>query len=376
MLTLLEVKNYRSVGDLRMELGAINLFIGPNSSGKSNILDVLSFVSEALVHGLPAAVTARGGIHLVRRHSNGHPFNMTVTLGLALDGHNASYSFTIKGSKQHEYQVKEERGWLDTQDGRVSFARRDGQWSGPAGLAPRVDDQALALSLLAGDERFKPLADALASMIVYSIYPDMLRAPQRFEPSGHMRARGENWATVLREMGRVEPRACRSLVKALGKLTGDVEDVQVVSAAGHLIVQFKQGGPSRERWVDASAQSDGTLRVAGILTALLQHAPMTVLAIEEPELTVHIGALPMLRDYLIEASEHTQLMFTTHSPQLLDAFEDVSTLHIFSVVREQGVTRAKRLSEHQLQPVVNRLMTLGELLVSGDSGALVFADGA
>ena len=84
-----------------------------------------------------------------------------------------------------------------------------------------------------------------------------------------MKRHGENWVSILKELVKEET-AKNDLVTGLNKLTGDIEDVRVTSAAGHLIAEFKQQAKAKKgkRWFDAAQQSDGTLRVAGLLTAL------------------------------------------------------------------------------------------------------------
>ncbi len=368
MVQLLEISNYRSMGpNVRVEPRRLSVFIGPNGSGKSNLLDVLSFVRDAVTQGLPAAITHRGGIDNVRRRSSGHPFDVRIHLKLKLAGGAAEYAFTLGGDRVEEYRVKSEAAWIDLDGQHCEFRRRGNDWSGPPGVMPRIDEQSLALTALGGTEQFKPLADFLASMSVYSIFPDRLRTPQRFDPTFPMHRHGENWVSVLRDLIR-DPVAKEELVKGLHKLTGDIEDVQVRSAAGHLIAEFKQKkvpGKKSKRWFEAAQQSDGTLRVAGLFTALLQQPRLPVIGVEEPELTVHPGALPLVYDYLREASETSQVLVTTHSPHLLDLIDpDHDAIYVVQVV--DGKTEVARVTEQQLEPVKRSLLKLGDLFLTGD----------
>ncbi len=378
MIQRLEVSNYRSMGpNVRVEPGRLSVFIGPNGSGKSNLLDVLSFVRDAVTQGLPAAITHRGGIDNVRRRSSGHPFDVQIRLSLRLADGSAGYAFTLGGDRVEEYRVKSEAAWLDRGGQRWEFRRRGNDWSGPPGVMPRVDEQSLALTALGGTEQFKPLADFLATVCVYSIFPDQLRMPQRFDPTFPMQRHGENWVSILRALIR-DPEAKEELVKGLHKLTGDIEDVQVRSAAGHLIAEFKQkkvAGKKSKRWFEAAQQSDGTLRVAGLITALLQQPRLPVIGVEEPELTVHPGALPLVYDYLREASEVSQVLVTTHSPHLLDLI-DPDRDAIYVVQRIDGKTEVARVTEQQLEPVRRSLLRLGDLFLAGDLQLELFEDAA
>jgi len=101
-----------------------------------------------------------------------------------------------------------------------------------------------------------------------------------------------------------------------------------------------------------------------LFVALLRAPHGSFIGIEEPELTVHPAALPLLYDYLHQASSMSQVVITTHSPVLLDAF-DVERDSVFVVECVNGATIVGPLAEHELEPVRQRLLTLGELMLVG-----------
>src|SRR5262249_28520444 len=132
--------------------------------------------------------------------------------------------------------------------------------------------------------------------------------------------------------------------------------------AGFLVVQFRHavaGKKGPAKWFSVGQESDGTLRVAGIITALLQEPPLTLVGIEEPELTVHPGALPLLYDYLRQAKRRSQIVITTHSPELLDL---VDPAEVRVVTRANGVTGVSSMESRQLDAIRARLVTLGDVL--------------
>lgn len=369
MLTHLQVGNFRSLAS-RVEFtpGPLSVIVGPNGAGKSNVLDALSFVSEAVLTGLPSAVTSRGGIECVRRRSGGRPFNVKFDLRFSIEGEPARYRFELTGDAHGEYLVKSEEANVRFEGETVEFRRSADGFEGPEGLAPRTDLQSLVLTALAGDRRFKPLTNHLAAMRVYSIFPDTLRKPQTFDPTSPMRSHGENWVSTLKAL-LDRPADRKDLIDALERTTGDIEDLRVKSAAGFLVAEFKQPTPAGKRkaplWMGSLQQSDGTLRVAGILTALLQEPPLSVIGIEEPELTVHPGIIPLLMDYLRQASERSQVILTTHSPILLDLL-NVEHDHLFVAGRRGGITRLERVSDATLAPVRQDLLRLRDLFEAGE----------
>jgi predicted ATPase len=103
------------------------------------------------------------------------------------------------------------------------------------------------------------------------------------------------------------------------------------------------------------------LRALGILLAVFQKPAPSVLIIEEPEATIHPGALGVILDALKEAAETTQLIVTTHCPDVLDA-EWIEDRHIRMVDWKDGATRVSPLAESSRSALRDKLMSPGELL--------------
>lgn len=361
MIRSLTVSNFRSLGEnVSIELGPFTALVGPNGSGKSNVIDALRFVSDAMHMGLSGAITHRHGIGGVRRWSGGHPFNVSMHLELVLDsGRTASYAFELRGDRADEYKVKSEEAFVGENGESHRFRVENGEWiNGPSGLTPPLDDKSLAITIIGGDARFQPLVHALQQISIYTIFPDTLRSPQKYSPVKPMDRHGSSWASILKDQPKETWKP--ELVSALHKLTGDTEDLKVVQAASYLVVQFQHTSPNRKpKWFDAAQESDGTLRVAGIVTALLQEPPVPVIGIEEPELTVHPGAIPLLFDFLKQATERSQVILTTHSPELLDL---VDAEEVRVVSRGPEGTKVSRMAVEQREVVRKGLLTLGDVL--------------
>jgi predicted ATPase len=357
----MRVSNFRSLAEnVRVDFGRFTALVGPNGSGKSSVVDALRFVADCMHMGLNGAITSRSGINGVRRWSGGHPYNLGLQVQMQLDSGPAAYEFELVGDSNEEYSLKSEAAVLaNEQGGSVRFRIESGEWAvGPDNLRPPVNRQTLALPLVGGDKRFEPLFQALQTISIYSIFPDVLRSPQKYSPVKPMDLHGSNWSSILRDQPLQTWKP--DLVAVLSKLTGDIEDIRIEPAAGLLVVQFRHRSPNKKlKWFDASQESDGTLRVAGIVTALLQVPAIPVLGVEEPELTVHPGAIPLLFDYLKEASRRSQMILTTHSPELLDRV-DADDVRV--VERIDGVTTVARMAVHQRDAVRTGLLSLGEVL--------------
>ena len=111
-------------------------------------------------------------------------------------------------------------------------------------------------------------------------------------------------------------------------------------------------------WFDLSYESDGTIRLLAMLTALSQDPAPSVVGLEEPELAIHPGAMAVLSDAMKEAATRGQVLVATHSPDLIDRLPIES---IRAVTAEGGSTRVDRVAEHQLKSVRQNLFSAGEI---------------
>ena len=360
MIKRLEVSRFRSLGkDVTVDFGPLTVLVGQNGAGKSNTVDALVFLADCMQIGLEGAITKRHGMRAIRHvGSQGPPYDVSIQVEVVKDGVHARYEVVLTGDKVEEYRVKREHAVV----GDAEFTVDGGVFVGPSDLRPHVEPTSLALMVLAGDTRFAPLASALRSIATYSIFPDELRVPQKYDPRRPMDRRGTNWVSILKD--QAEETWKPDLVEVLHQLTGDLTDLKFEHLAGFLVPQFKhERDPSakRKQWFDAAQESDGTLRVAGMITALLQRPRPELIALEEPELTVHPGAIQLLYEYIKEATLTGQVVLTTHSPDLLAllAADDVRV-----VERADDETRVAPLHEAQ-RDVVNRgLFSLGEVMRS------------
>ena len=122
-------------------------------------------------------------------------------------------------------------------------------------------------------------------------------------------------------MSKRKSRFIAEINNTLGRVVPGMEKLVVQQSGGYLIVKlWHKSSSHRDQglWFDLSQESDGTVRLLGVLTAFYQEGPASLIGVEEPELTIHPGALAVLADVMVEASSRTQVVATTHSPDLID----------------------------------------------------------
>ena len=129
-----------------------------------------------------------------------------------------------------------------------------------------------------------------------------------------------------------------------------------------LTLQFTQDwGLKQPVRFQAYNMSDGTLRALGLLAAVFQRPTPSVLVLEEPEATIHPGALGAILDLLRHASRRMQVVVTTHSPDLLDA-KWIEDRHLRILTWEKGASGVGEVSEAVRESLSEHLMGAGEML--------------
>jgi predicted ATPase len=370
------LKNYKSIANCSVKLGPLNFLVGPNGAGKSNFLDALRFVTESLNTSLDHALRERGGIAEVRRRSSGHPTHFGIRLEFLLPtGGSGYYAFRVGALPEGGFKVQQEEcyiyhgpGALDTWFYEVESGR---VISTHAKIVPAAASDRLFLVAASGLPEFRSLYDVLCRMGFYNLNPDVIRDLQTPDSGEVLRRDGGNLASVLSLMEKDRPEARDRIVEFLAHVVPGVQDVSVRHIQKKETLEFKQKvGRNESPWsFFAENMSDGTLRALGVLTALFQSVNggakrVPLVGIEEPEVALHPGAAGVLRDALRTASRSTQVIVTSHSPDLLED-KDVEEQSIVGVVNINGETKIGPLDEAGRSAIRDRLYTAGELLRLG-----------
>ena len=384
ILRQLILHRFRSLPLEQVEFDNPTFLVGQNGSGKSNFADAVAFLAEAMTSPLRAVLEHRGGFSTVV-HRSSQRLLPSRNLGLSVVLENpdsnvklARYGFELRYRKDYGFEVAHEQCIVQRYDGSKDWfdrrTLRDSiRWkSSMEFLEPILEPYSLALPLIGGDPRFQEVSRFLSEMCVYRIDPVALRTMQ--DPDGGVRLRsdGSNAASVLREIQRESPYAWRQILEILESIVPGTVDVQPKRHGNKLMLEFTQDWAQEARPVrfEAFNMSDGTLRALGLLTAVFQHPSPSLLVIEEPEATIHPGALGSILDVLRHAGRFTQVVVTTHSPDVLDA-KWIGSRHLRIVNCDKGATRISRVSPSTRDALSEHLMGAGELL---RSNALTPAD--
>jgi len=171
-----------------------------------------------------------------------------------------------------------------------------------------------------------------------------------------------NLGLVLNRLKTKFPAAKKAILDGLKDLYDGISDFDVLIEGGSVQVFFTEG----DFVIPATRLSDGTLRYLCLLAILCDPDPPPLICIEEPELGLHPDVLPNLAELLIAASERTQLIVTTYSDILVDAMTERPE-SVVICEKHNGCTEMKRLSKADLAVWLEKYR-LGELWIDGQLG--------
>lgn len=363
MIKQLWAKNYRSLADITVDFEPLTVLVGHNGSGKSNIVDALWFVSDAVQIGLNNAILKRGGPYALYRWSTEEqPYDIEIGLTIDTDEWHGRYSFTLGSDSKNEYGIKQEICFIHdkVEKQEYRFEAKEGTWlERPHDLIPAIQKHALVLPLIAEVKPYKKLHDFLTAISFYNIDPNVLVQPQKPATPYPLARTGKNITSTLWEMEQAQSPRLKRLRHAIRSVIPDVVDFQVHKTGGYRVLQLihdmRQQGLAT---FDLIQESDGTLRLFGILVTLYQDNLPVLSVLEEPELYIHPGTLGPLWDQIDIAAERGQFLITTHSPDLLD-FCLADQIRV--VEKVNGITVVDHLETAQKKAIQARLFAPGEL---------------
>jgi predicted ATPase len=351
----IKLKNILSFGSegLEIELQPLNVLIGPNASGKSNFIEVFRLL-RALQSNPPQSIREGGGISEWLWKGGGPLPIAEIDLQFSeiFPGQGA---YHLQFSKL-AYQLQITLEQLDVESPYKRVTRK-----------PSYSPEMSILSLHQSDE---PEANALGNMLSsIGIYKDWnsgryspIRSPQRPDLPGHpLREDLSNFGLLLNNL---PSRTKQQISEQLKQVYEGIEEVITQINGGYVLTYLQEKGLSSPTPIDRV--SDGTLRYLFLLLLLKQPDLPPILCIEEPELGLHTDVIHLIADLLVETSQRTQLIVTTHSDVLVSALSRHPEA-ILVCERFDSGTELTRLDPEQWKLWLEEY-SLGDLWRRGDLG--------
>jgi predicted ATPase len=368
MLNVLAVAGYRSLRDLVIPLGGLNLVTGPNGSGKSNLYRALRLLAESAQGRLIPSLAREGGLQSTlwagpetisramqrgEQPVQGGGRQKPVSLKLGFAGDEFSYAIDLglppppTGAFDHDPEIKTESIWsgqtlrpsavLVERKGPVVKTRdENGEWTIVTYSLATFD----SMMTHCADPRHAPemlmLREQMRAWRFYDHFRTDASAPARVPQIG-------THTPVLSHDGADLAAALQTIVQIgdPGALDRAIEDafpggrVSVAVQHGWFEVEMQQHGLLRP--LKAAELSDGTLRYLLWVAALLTPRPPGLLVLNEPETSLHPDLLPALGRLIAQAADRSQVIVVSHAPALIDAIQPRPECH--SVMLEKKLAQ-------------------------------------
>ncbi len=408
----LEVGGYRSLKQVVWKPGALNVLIGPNGSGKTNLARVLEFMAVCARGGLADHIQKEGGFSSMLWDGRASQIRLRVTTSVPGAIHPLKKILvTGKDPDSVTYEIEiGKRSYSGIPFGVITKELLNKNYADDKECADHEPAVLLERNLIEAsiyDETSKAMKkaekDLASDTTVLSLNPPPF--PQNDE-IGEFQSELDSW-TIYQDLwprvyssdwsGQVQPSIrIPSVVRTETRLASDGRNLlnflhtvyqdnrefeREINAAMQAAfgndferINFAQAGDNRiqlrirwkslERDVSAADLSDGTLRFLFLIAVLANPSPPPLIVIEEPEIGLHPKMLPIIAEYAVDAALRTQVIFTTHSPDFLTAFRETAPT-VTTFQWDNGQTILRVLEKEYLDYWLKEY-SLGELYRSGD----------
>ena len=320
IVSRLVLKNWRNFQHVDARLGARVFLVGPNASGKSNLLDALRFLRDIAKQGggLQYALDERGGLSKVRCLAARREPDIEIAIHLA-------ESVDADACWGYEIGIAQEvRGY------RQPYLSHERVWKGAELLVerPDPDDHRDRLRLtqthleqINSNAAFRDIARLFESILYLHLVPQLLRFPESFagrEMPGDPFGRGflERVAKTPENVLRSRLRKIESALQLAVPQLKDLSLTRDARGVPHLEAVYEHWRPHAGKQREDQF-SDGTLRLIALLWSLLEWD--SPLLLEEPELSLHAGIVAQIPALMhrLQRQRKRQVLLSTHSADLL-----------------------------------------------------------
>ena len=384
----LDVKGFRSLKDISWKPGDLNILIGPNGSGKSNLLRMLEMISASAKGELANYVRNSGGMNSITwdGSSENITFKIKTTphegeqglyrdpLCYELDYANISKTGTyyIRSESLADYSRVEDRGFPEPfkllerkRHSVLIFDEKHKQLKVPE---ESITEEETALSVLRGpfieNHHIPQYAKNLSAFNVYhdidvSQYAEIRHSTGiRFDKI--VESDGKNLITIMHTLYTSDKGFKENIDAAMNAAFDNEYEGLLFHPAADDKIQLRIQWRSLQRAQPTADLSDGTLRFLILLSILCSPEAPPVIAIDEPEIGLHPSMMRIIAEFAVDAARRSQIIFTTHSPQFLDAFNDASP--VITVLKNiNGGTVLKNMEGEEFDRWLKEY-SLGELV--------------
>lgn len=318
----LTIKNFKSIREQTLLLGPLNIFIGGNGSGKSNLIEAFRFLREIVSQNLAGYTALKGGadnlLHFGRKKSP----EMMLYLEFGKGNVSNAYQVTLRGTDEDSLIVWDETALYHEKDKyKLPYDRHVASGSKESKLK-QVDHITV-----------RQVLRDLESYRVYHFHDTSDTAAVKgtcdVEDNRVLRPQAENLAAFLYWLQEKKPDYLAVIQDTIRQIAPFFDSFRLApSKLNEAKIRLEWREKGSDAYFNASSLSDGTLRFICLAALLLQPELPAVVLLDEPELGLHPAAVALLAELLSSAATRTQVMVATQSVTLVNQFrpEEVWTV--------------------------------------------------
>lgn len=315
-ITHLSLENWRNFTHVDTPLQRRVFVYGPNASGKSNLLDALRFLRDivSVGGGFQEAVRKRGGVSKLRSlAARRYP---DVALMVSIGGESSdTWEYEIRFNQDNRQRPVLSREQV-TRNGELIVRRPNAE--------DERDRERLSQTFLEqvnANQGFREIADFFASIQYLHLVPQLIREPDRSVGITNDPYGGDFLEKIARTSQRTRASRLRRIQDALRVAVPQLKELELwrdpVSGTPHLRGKYEHWR-SQGAWQTEEQFSDGTLRLFGLLWAVLDGSGPLLL--EEPELSLHADVIRFIPQMMarVQRKSKRQVFVSSHSAEILD----------------------------------------------------------
>lgn len=349
------IKGYKSIRELiNFPLGKINILIGANGSGKSNFVGFFTLLREMIEGRLERAVNHAGRADKLLFFGP----KITKKIESRIDFGQNAYAFALEPTVDNRLIFKYER---------MRFIPHGKNFEYDFFLSKGHGESRLKEKLNPEDSYSKTASHVYKSISSWTVYhfhdtseTSAMRRSCSTRDYARLRPDASNLAAFLHYLTKNSPNEYHLIIETVRLAAPFFRDFlfRPERTGDDVLVDLEWTQKNGDYPFHASQLSDGTLRFIALATALLQPDPPSTILIDEPELGLHPEALDILASLISQAQTRTQLIVSTQSAALVDAFDPEQ---VIVVDRHEGESRFRRLESSKLDEWLKDDYSLGDL---------------
>lgn len=392
----IKASNFKTFKSISVEFGKVCYLIGENSSGKSNFIQILTFIRDIQESGLENAIQMQGGIEYIKNLSlpKSEPTSISITLSLEDDdsdmvfinrkfaskfkGREFTYSFSLNEYGQSFKVINDElvyRGYIQEEQNKSEVVLRFKRGPKntvstniknessldikPRDLFPtfilRSDKRGLMFETL----RVFGVADFVSGFAVYDFDPKLPKKATRITGKAELEEDGSNLSLAISKINK-SSKDKKEFFALIRDLLPNVAELDIEQLADKSMI-FKLREKFSKKFLPASLLSDGTVNIVALITALYFERK-EIIVIEEPERNLHPYLISRIVSMIEEVSKRKQIIITTHNPELIN-HADINNVYFIYRDNSGYSEITKIIDKHKIIKFLENDIGLEELFI-------------